>query len=59
MYDKNSAEQESGRVQKNDDRQDDIEVGDRRDKGPSELFIGSITFAVFIVFMTVWMYFSG
>ena len=30
----------------------------KRDKGPSELVVGSVTFVVFIVFMTAWMYFG-
>ena len=27
-------------------------------KGPSEFFIGLTTFIIFLLFMTVWMYFS-
>ncbi len=29
-----------------------------KDKTPSDFVIGLVTFMVFIVFMTVWMYFS-
>ncbi len=33
--------------------------GDDNDgKGPSEFFIGLTTFIIFLVFMTIWMYFS-
>lgn len=28
-----------------------------REKGPSELVVGLVTFIIFIVFMTAWMYF--
>jgi len=28
------------------------------DKRPSELVVGLVTFAVFLVFMTIWMYFG-
>ena len=51
MHNKNSTELEPDETRKNDDS--------KGEKGPSELFVGSVTFAVFIVFMTVWMYFSG
>jgi len=31
---------------------------DNKDKASSDFIIGLVTFIVFIVFMTVWMYFS-
>jgi len=29
------------------------------DKGSSELVVGSVTFVIFLIFMTVWMYFGS
>ncbi len=33
-------------------------ASDSESKPPNDLFIGSVTFVVFIIFMTVWMYFG-
>ena len=54
MYNKNSTELESDKVRKNDDNK----IGDSNDKGLSKFLIGTVTFAVFIVFMIVWMLIS-
>jgi len=31
----------------------------KQDKEPGEFMIGMVTFIVFIIFMTVWMYFQA
>jgi hypothetical protein len=34
------------------------ERNDNEKKAPSELLVGSVTFVVFIIFMSMWMYFA-
>ena len=51
MNDKSSAEPEIAQTMKNGDNKDA--------KKPSDFVTGLVTFIIFILFMTVWMYFSG
>jgi hypothetical protein len=51
MNDKSSTEPEIAQTMNNESSKDG--------KKPSDFVTGLVTFIIFILFMTVWMYFSG
>lgn len=48
---KSSTEKETEQNQMNNET--------KKVKGTSDFVVGSVTFIVFLIFMTVWMYFQG
>jgi len=51
MSDKSSTDIDSLKNQKSDDN--------KAAKGASDFVVGSVTFVIFIMFMTAWMYFQS
>lgn len=37
---------------------DNKNAADEKNEAPSDFVVGSVTFIIFLIFMTVWMYYS-